>query len=46
MAIVKKAMKGKYLNSLEKYHVFLTSKQGMRTSESSTDNINATFELM
>jgi hypothetical protein len=45
MTIVRKGRKGKYLNSLEEYHIFLISKQGIHMSEFNIDN-NPILELI
>lgn len=44
MLIITKAREGKFCNSLEKYHIFLISKQGIHMNECNIDNNNPMFE--
>jgi hypothetical protein len=46
MTILRKAKKGKFLNSLEKYHTFLASKQETHMNEFGVDHNNPIYETM
>jgi hypothetical protein len=44
LTILRKAKKGKYLKSLEKYHIFLASKQDLHMNEFGIDHNNHIYE--
>jgi hypothetical protein len=46
MTIIRKAKKGKFLKSLEKYYIFLASKQEIHKNEFNVDHSNSIFETM
>jgi hypothetical protein len=46
MTIVRKAKKGKFLNSLEKYYIFLASKQEIHMNEFNVNHGNPIYEMM
>jgi hypothetical protein len=46
MTITRKARKGKFLNSLEKYYIFLASKQEIRVNEFNVDHSNPIYETI
>jgi hypothetical protein len=46
MTIIRKAKKGKFLNSLEKYHIFLASKQEIQMNEFGFDHNNPIYETV
>jgi hypothetical protein len=46
MAIIRKAKKGKFLNSLEKCHIFLASKQDICMNEFGTEHSNPIYETI
>jgi hypothetical protein len=46
MAIIRKARKRRFLNSLEKYYIFLASKQDIRMNEFRIDHNNPIYETV
>jgi hypothetical protein len=46
MTIVRRARKGKFLNSLEKYYIFLASTQEIHMNEFNVDHSNPIYETM
>jgi hypothetical protein len=46
MTIIRKATKEKFLNSLEKYCMFLASKQEIHMNEFNIDHSNPIYETM
>jgi hypothetical protein len=46
MPILRKAKKGKFLNSLEKYYIFLASKQEIHMNEFGVDQNNLIYETV
>jgi hypothetical protein len=46
MEVIKKARKRKFLDSLEKYHIFLPSKQQTHMNEFNIDQGNPIFEVI
>jgi hypothetical protein len=46
MTVIRKAKKGKFLNSFEKYYIFLASKQEIHMNEFNVDHSNPIYETM
>jgi hypothetical protein len=46
MTIIRKARKVQFLNSLEKYYIFLSSKEEIRMNEFNADHSNPIYETM
>jgi hypothetical protein len=46
MTVIRKARKGKFLNSLEKYYIFLDSKQEIHMNEFNVDHSDTVYETM
>jgi hypothetical protein len=46
MTIIRKARKGEFLKSLEKYYIFVASKQEIHMNEFNVDYSNPIYEMM
>jgi hypothetical protein len=46
MEIITIGRKGKYLNTLEKYHIYRMSRDNLHMNEAHTDTHNHTFEAL
>jgi hypothetical protein len=46
MKILKTEKKGKHLNTLEKYHIYKTSKEGLQMNDTYIDTHNPIFEMI
>jgi hypothetical protein len=46
MKVLKAEKKGKHLNTLEKYHIYKTSREGLQMKETYIDIHNPIFEVI
>jgi hypothetical protein len=46
MKVLKTEKKGKHLNTLEKYHIYKTSKEGLQMNDTYIDTHNPIFEVI
>jgi hypothetical protein len=46
MSIIRKARKGKFMSSLQKYHIFLANKQEIHMNDFTIDNNNPIFDTL
>jgi hypothetical protein len=46
MKVLKTEKKGKHLNTLEKYHIYKTSKEGLQMNDTYIETHNSIFEVI